>query len=418
MTFLKNILLLFLLIFNAWIAKAEYSPADMANVNIANRYDYVADPANLLNPQTKEQVNKILWDIRQTTSAEVVVALPPDIGDTPIEDWSEQLFTSWGIGKRDRDNGLLLVIAPAQRTARLQTGYGLEGILTDISCKKIINHQIVPHMKRNDLDGAVLAAVTKIHDVLTDPSAAQELRSKEPDAWEYGAKTLNPQIFRNFIITVVLCVFIFSTILFVSRLIKTRKMGSYSKSIEWRKSINLFTWTAIASAGAGVIYLLLAFILYRYFRTKPKKCDTCGAKMHRLPEDKDNELLSDKQDLEEKLNTIDYDVWECPQCGTIERFPFVTKQNKYTECPNCHTVAMCLDHEIIERRPTLNHSGKKTKIYECRYCHHKKHVSVVIPKKETPPIIIPIGGGGSGSSGFGGGFGGGSTGGGGASGGW
>ena len=164
---MKNIIhTLLLLLLTVFPLRAEYTPEDMPNVNIANRYEYVSDPGNLLRADTKDEVNRILWNLRQQTSAEVVVAIPPDIGDEPIEDWSESLFTSWGIGKSDKDNGVLIVIAPAQRKARIQTGYGIEGILPDIVCKKLITSQIVPHMKENDLDDAVLASVSKLSEIL------------------------------------------------------------------------------------------------------------------------------------------------------------------------------------------------------------------------------------------------------------
>lgn len=143
--------------------------------------------------------------------------------------------------------------------------------------------------------------------------------------------------------------------------------------------------------------------------------------MIRLPEDKDNDFLSSSEDFEEKLNTVDYDIWECPDCGTLERFPFKTKQLKYSECPNCGTVAMQLIAENTVRNATLSHEGLKEKIYECKYCHHQKRIPIVIPKKEVPVVVVPpIGGRGGGNfgGGIGGGFGGGSTGGGGASGGW
>lgn len=72
-------------------------------------------------------------------------------------------------------------------------------------------------------------------------------------------------------------------------------------------------------------------------------------------------LLSDSQDFEERLKTVDYDVWECPECGTIERFPFRARQKKYTECPRCHTVAMCLQCDMIVRQPTVRAEGQASR---------------------------------------------------------
>ena len=97
----------------------------------------------------------------------------------------------------------------------------------------------------------------------------------------------------------------------------------------WRDSLPVFGWTALLSLGSGIIFLAFAFLLYRSYRTRKLKCTTCGTRMNRLKEEEDNELLSDSQDFEEKLDTIDYDVWECPHCGTIERYAFKKNQQKY-----------------------------------------------------------------------------------------
>ena len=105
-------------------ARAErvYTPSQMENVNVANRYDFVSDPGGYMSAGAKNSVNERLWRLRQSTSAEVAVAIVPSIGDMPIEDFSEKLFTDWGLGKSDKDNGVLLVIAMEQRRARIQKG--------------------------------------------------------------------------------------------------------------------------------------------------------------------------------------------------------------------------------------------------------------------------------------------------------
>ena len=153
--------------------------------------------------------------------------------------------------------------------------------------------------------------------------------------------------------------------------------------------------------------------------------------MHRLPEEKDNELLTPSQDLEERLDTVDYDVWECPECGTVERFPFKVKQTKYTECPACHTIAMTLESDRVVHPATTRREGYGVKTYECKFCGHRTDKGYRIPRKEDPAAMAAAaavlgaaasrrggGGGGFGGGGFGGGFGGGATGGGGAGGSW
>ncbi len=403
----------------------DFTPDMMPNVNLKNRYEFVSDPGNLLSPETKEAINQRLWDLRQQTSVEAVVAIPPSIGETPIEDWSEQLFTLWGIGKKDRDNGVLLVIAPEQRRARIQTGYGVEGALPDIACKNIINSQIIPNMKNGDINSAALDASLMISKALSDPTVAEELRSKQPDNYMGNINTLSGEVIGKFVRIIATCAFIFCLALLFSYLIKSRKKAdNYHKAIMWRDSLLTFAWASLFSLGTGLIFLLIALLLYRFYRTRKRKCSTCGTRMKRLSEQEDNELLSDSQDFEEKLDTIDYDVWECPKCGTIERYAYKKKQQKYTECPQCHTVAMCLVGSRTLVPATTRHQGSGEKIYECQFCHHQQRKQYIIPKKESVSPLIAgaaigaMSGNRSGGGGFGGGFGGGSTGGGGASGGW
>ena len=110
----------------------DYTPDEIVNPNIADRRVYVADPGNLVSSSVNAKVNDELYSLRRATGAEVVVAVVTSIGDMPIEDFSERLFARWGIGKSDKDNGVLILIAPEQRRARITTGYGVECVLHDI----------------------------------------------------------------------------------------------------------------------------------------------------------------------------------------------------------------------------------------------------------------------------------------------
>ncbi|MBD5274458.1 MAG: hypothetical protein HDS36_06405 [Bacteroides sp.] len=413
------------------LAEKIYAPADMPDVQISDRSQYISDPANLLSPEIKAKVNQRLYSLRQQTTAEVVVALPPDIGDTPIEQWSEQLFTLWGIGKKDKDNGLLVVISPDSGKARIQTGYGVEGILPDIACKNIIGQEIVPAMRDDDINAAVDGATSMIARAMTDPAVADELRSSDADNYEGAMQTISSDTIWGFVRIVAWCIFLFSLFCFCRDLYNGRRLDSYQKTMLWRRHLPTYFWCSLLSLGAGLIFFILAFWLYRSIRTRKRKCPNCGHKMHRLNEEEDNALLTPSQDFEERLKTVDYDVWECPSCGTVERLPFKAKQMKYTPCPSCGTVAMCLTGTRTLQPATTRSTGVGVKTYECQFCHHKEDHQFVIPKKEDPAAAALAagavigsmggrrgGGGGFGGGGFGGGFGGGSTGGGGASGSW
>ncbi|MEZ3533230.1 MAG: TPM domain-containing protein [Muribaculaceae bacterium] len=404
----------------------DYTPQEIVNPNVADRRVYVADPGNLVSPSVKSQVNSMLYDLRKNTSAEVVVAVVPSIGDMPIEDFSEQLFTRWGIGKSDKDNGVLILIAPEQRRARITTGYGVEGVLPDISAKKIIDRSIVAHMKDGDLDGAVAASAADVANVISDPVAAEELKSSRRDAWEEGGSAISSDVIWQFVWYLVLTLFLFSVALLTWDYFKTRKMDRYHAARVWQGHRTAYWTLAVCSLGMALIPALIAEWKRYRERNKKMKCPNCGGYMHKLKEEEDNAYLTPAQDFEEKIKTVDYDVWVCDSCSTVERYPFKAKQMKYTECPNCHTVAMCLVRDHTVRPATTRSAGEGEKVYECQFCHQQNRKRYVIPKKDdgtgaalaAGAILGSMGRGGGGGGGFGGGFGGGSTGGGGASGGW
>lgn len=406
----------------------SYSPEEMPNVNIDNKYQFVSDPEGLLNEATKTSVNSMLYNLRQNTTAEVAVAIVPDTGDLTIEEWGEEVFQRWGLGTKDRDNGVLLIIAPDMKLARVQTGYGTEGIVTDAWASDLVRNTIAPAMKEGNLNAAVSGAVTELTAKMSTPDAAAELRSERS---REESSAIDANYFYTALLFVAATGFILCAFVFFRNLLspRRRKASRYDRARMWRADLNPLIILTIVSAGSGAIFLLLAFIIYRRLRTKPMRCPVCDAKMHRLPEDKDNELLSDSQDLEERLKTVDYDVWECPKCGAVERLRFRYPQKKYTECPACHTVAYCQVADFVKLQPTTRNAGMGEKVYECKYCHHQNRVPYVIPKKTDETAALAAGavigsalgrGGGFGGGGgsIGGGFGGGSTGGGGATGGW
>lgn len=405
------------------LALEKYSVDDVPNVNLRNRYEFVSDPANLMSAQAKERVNNTIMNLRSATTSEIAVVVVPSI-DTDPEAFTEELFRKWKIGKSDKDNGVLLLMAVDDRTARIETGYGSEGVITDYMASRIIREDIAPRMREGDLDGAVSAAVSRMAAAMSDPAAAEELRSEQSND-SYEAQALDSKVLKEFIYGMITCVFFAALIMFLTDISSCRKKDNLRKARIWRSHLYLYIALGIFSAGAGLIFAFMAWWLPKHYRNKPRKCDTCGATMRKLSEEEDNNLLSDSQDLEERLGSVDYDVWECPECGTVERFPFRQEQSKYTECPKCHTVSMSLACDKVIYPPTVKSPGVGERVYECKYCGNRTGKRYSIPKKPDPTAALAAGaiigsslGRGGGGGGFGGGFGGGASGGGGATGGW
>jgi uncharacterized protein len=118
---------------------------------------YVTDPAHVLTAQQKQVLEQVSYELEQKTGVQVATAILPTIGDYTVEDYANRLFEAWGIGQKDKDNGLLFLIALKERKLRIEVGYGLEGILPDGKAGAIRDTVILPYFKVGDNAAGILA---------------------------------------------------------------------------------------------------------------------------------------------------------------------------------------------------------------------------------------------------------------------
>lgn len=405
------------LIFAAFIAKA-YTVEQIPNVHIENRTRFVSNPDGILSASAQAQADSIISNIWQTSSAEVVAVIVNEIAGSDIDSFATNLFTHWGIGKKDNDNGLLILIVKDLRKAVIRTGYGIEGVVPDVVAGRIIRENMAPHFRNGDYNSGTLEALTRLAQIITNPDASGELMSQYKN--DSNATTDTTEIFTSYL---ALCVLLSVGMLiwFLSVLYSSRKKDRYDQhqTLDKIKSPALFA--SFLGLGMPLIAYIPLILIMRHLRTKPRECPNCHHTMHRLSEDEDNKFLTPAQDTEERLNSVDYDVWLCDSCGEVDILPFIQKSSSYTICPICRARTCSMIGNRIVVQASNNHEGRGVKEYRCSNCHHTSQTTYTIPKTETPIIFI----GGGGGRGFGGGggfsggsFGGGFTGGGGASGGW
>lgn len=122
----------------------------------------VIDQANLLSPAVKKDIDLILKEQEDKTSNQIVVVTLNSLNGYTIEEYSYQLGRYWGIGQKDKNNGVLLVISMEEKKIRIEVGYGLEGALTDKISHEIVNYTIKPNFKANQYELGILKAVNEI----------------------------------------------------------------------------------------------------------------------------------------------------------------------------------------------------------------------------------------------------------------
>ncbi|MFA5889277.1 MAG: TPM domain-containing protein [Candidatus Paceibacterota bacterium] len=149
---------------------------------------YVNDYAGILSAgQVTVLETKLEVFERGTTNEVAVVTIPSLDGDT-IENVAQEIFTKWGIGKKDKNNGVLLLISLAERKTRIHTGYGVEGDLTDIGTSYIQSEVITPAFRAGDYYAGINGAVDKMIEALGGNNIVPENYSNTPKSninWEF-----------------------------------------------------------------------------------------------------------------------------------------------------------------------------------------------------------------------------------------
>lgn len=126
----------------------------------------INDYAGILSSETIQQLTDTLKLHDEQTGNEIVVLTISSLEGENIEDFSNRVFNEWKLGKKDQNNGLLLLIVPEERKLRIEVGYGLEDKMTDLMSKRIILENITPYFKAGNYDQGVQEGVSKIIFVL------------------------------------------------------------------------------------------------------------------------------------------------------------------------------------------------------------------------------------------------------------
>jgi uncharacterized protein len=122
----------------------------------------VHDEASVLSAQTVEQLEAQLKLHEDSTSNQIAILIIPSLDGEAIEDYALRVAEKWKLGQKDKDNGVLLLIAINDRKMRIEVGYGLEGVLPDAICNQIIRNEMAPNFRRGDYDAGVQAAINAI----------------------------------------------------------------------------------------------------------------------------------------------------------------------------------------------------------------------------------------------------------------
>jgi uncharacterized protein len=322
----------------------------------------VTDTPGMLRADTIARLNSTIGDVERTNGVEMAVVVIRSLDGLSIEEAAVKLFELWNIGKKRSDNGLLLLWSTGDRRVRVEVGYGLEGVLPDGKVGAILDAYVMPKFRSGQFDEGLLAGVDALLSAARDEPV--ELPSPRSESYESGPTG---------VVAVV---------------------------------VGLLAGIPI-SVGAIVGF-------WKWRRRRRRRCPACQTLMTRLGEADDDALLEAGQQAEERIGSIDYDVWKCGACGHHFTLRYPKRMTGYAQCPQCHNRTQSSTEHVIDPASTIS-SGSARVVEICAFCTFRREYTKVLPRVESSGLSSRGSSSGGSSGGGSSSFGGGGSGGGGAS---
>ncbi|MCS7245213.1 MAG: TPM domain-containing protein [candidate division WOR-3 bacterium] len=146
---------------------------------------FVNDYANILNENQKSELENQLVKLEKNTTIELAVAIFDSIG-YPIEEYANLLFEKWGIGKKEKDNGILIVLSIKEKSVRIEVGYGLEEIITDGIAGEIIRKSMIPYFKEGNFYLGLKSGIEEISKKVQSNGIESANKEEKPINIFYG----------------------------------------------------------------------------------------------------------------------------------------------------------------------------------------------------------------------------------------
>ena len=159
-------LIAFVMLFPLMGQAKAYKVEEVPMVHLQDSTKYVCNPDNILSSSTVLSIDTMLFSLERATGIEVVVAVVSDIEDGDCYQFALDLGKKYGVGKKKKDNGLIVLLSTEQRCIQILMGYGLEGVLPDAICKRIQEQHMNSYFAEGKWDEGMLEGMTAIRSQL------------------------------------------------------------------------------------------------------------------------------------------------------------------------------------------------------------------------------------------------------------
>ena len=355
-----------------------------------NPEGFIRDVPGVLGKEERRQLNARITSIQARIHGDIGVAILPDIGDIPPYEVGTAIYRAWKIGtvapigNARRDVGALVLLVPRELAPNhkgqcwITTGRGSEGAIVDAAAGRICRDRVIPAMKARAYAAAVDSAITGIeHLYLVGLDSLTASQAAAPPG-------VAP-----------------------APLIRQGDAASGERGVVARLAARGTSLLVLLGVLAVLALYGIARGIAHYLRFRPRRCPRGHGNMRLLSEEEDDREIDEGRRFEEKIGSVNYDVWRCTAPGCSERLVIPRKHwmSGYSDCPNCHRRA--LTSSTVTLVPaTQTSTGLEETTTTCAFCKASRTTRHV-----TPVLPTPSSDSGSGSSSGGSSFGGSSSGG-------
>ena len=381
-----------------------YTIKSIPNTRLKGNHIHVSDPDNILGKEYSDSINMILSSVRD--SADIFIVAVDRVDNANGDEFTNELFNYWGIGDKDKDNGVLVFMTMKPHFIRIETGYGMEGTLPDVTCKRILRHKVTPLFRQDRYPEGTLECAKALAAVVSpDSTGMKEALFASMDAVEkeeaHQRELREQQEKEDIEEGERIMLWFFGGIwLLINILVVKEQMENWNKVYKYSgvssslpineklyeeskiyKRFPESEWWFYAIAPLALITGLIIKLQASKKLSEPRICPHCGKPMRLLSEAEEDKYLSEAQQNEERYKSKNYDVWGCDDCEATRIEDYEADSCRYyVACQHCHAKLAKQVSSVEVLKPTIYKEGEQKTTYECVNCGKKFHKRYSIPK--------------------------------------
>lgn len=382
----KFILFTISLIFIGLYASAQWTVNTVPDPKV-NGLSFISNPDNILLDNEVAYLDSIIQEVEDSSRAQFAVVMLESIGNDIPKTFATELFNYWGVGNAETDNGLLILFVMDQRRIEFETGYGTEQILSDAKCYNIQQEFMVPRFKEANYGQGIIDGTEEIVRIFM--GRAEEITPSDNDSslpsneynynndysYDYSFYARYKEEVNSYLFVTALALGLFFLLFIISIINK-----DYFARYQTMRIFRLYIWFILFPIPFIGIYIFIKRTSEKW-RNTPRISAKTGLIMHKLAEKEDDKYLEKGQVAEERVKSVDYDVWISGDDGDVLIQAYKRWFSKYNSCPKCKYKTYYKVYDKVIRAATYSSSGKGERYYKCTNCGHSKRTTYTIPKK-------------------------------------